>query len=109
MLRLWRKSLLLNQMQLVAKKGATSDPEKRGCFITSQTYESLEVQCHAAIDHQLALYLHSIDGYKHISPRNASTIATEKFIGQSQAKTSHLQSLNQEPSVAETIDRAGAV
>ena len=110
MLRLWRQYLKCTGRKLSAQNGAKTTPSKRGNFITSQTYDSLEIQCHAAIQHQLALYLHSPqDGHNYAVPKNASTIATERFIGQSQAKTSHLQSLNQEPSVAETIDRAGKI
>ena len=54
------------------------------------------------------MFLHcNTRGKDYASTRNASTIATERFIGQSQAKTTQLQSLCQEPSAAETLDRAG--
>ena len=51
------------------------------------------------------------DGKKKINlfPRQASTIATERFIGQSQAKTTHIQHTNQEPSYAEFLDRASNI
>ena len=110
MLRLWRRYLLLEKARLTSQRGAKSDRTRRGNFITTQTYETLELQCHAAILHQMALFLYAREnGHQFASPKNASTVATERFIGQSQAKTSHVQSLNQEPSVAETIDRANAI
>ena len=62
------------------------------------------------IHHQLVMFLHGkTDGKDYASTRNASTLATERFIGQSQSKTTELQSLCQEPSVAETLDRAGQI
>ena len=68
--------------KLAAQNGAKTTPNKRGNYITTQTYDSLEIQCHAAIQHQLALYLHSSqDGHNYAVPKNASTIATERFIG----------------------------
>ena len=110
MLRLWRKHVQLTKGHLTAQRGAAGNPAKRGNFITAQTYDSLEIQCHAAIDHQLALFLHANNyGEKYASPKNASTVATEKFIGQMQAKSSHFHSLNQEPSVAEVVDRAAKI
>ena len=100
MLRLWKKYMQLTGGRLMSKKGAASDPASGGNFITSQTFDSLEIQCHAAIDHQLAPFLHGEEkSCKYSSPKNASTVATERFIGQMQAKTSHFHSLNQEPSV----------
>ena len=40
------------------------------------------------------------------SPIAASTLSTEHFIGQTQSKTSQFNSLNQEPSVADIINRS---
>ena len=110
MLRLWRKYLQLTKGRLTAQKGASSNPAKRGNFLTAQTYESLEIQSHAAIDHQLALFLHGgNNAANYASPKNASTVATERFIGQTQAKTAHYHSLNQEPSVADVVDRVSKI
>ena len=110
MLRLWRKYLILSGLPLDSKPGAASEKSKRGCFISKQTYDSLELQAHAIIIHQLAMFLHCYNrGKSYACTGNASTLATERFIGQSQAKTTELQSLCQEPSVAETLDRAGQV
>ena len=109
MLRLWRKYLMINKYPLSAKPGAATDTSKRGWFLTKETYDSLEIQAHATIDYMLALYLHRSSNKVFMSPHNASTICTEKFIGQTQSKTTHLQSTNQEPTFAETLDRAAQI
>lgn len=110
MLRLWKKYLMLNQHPVKAKSGAKTDPKRRGWFLTDMTYNSLEIQCHAVIDYQLALFLHApTKGQCFASPYNASTICTERFISQNQANTTQFQSTIQEPSFAQTLDRASKI
>ena len=109
MMRLWKKYLELSQLPLQSGKGAAKDSKKQGCFITSETYTSLEIQVHATIDHQLAMFLHGTQSPNYSSPCKASTIYTEKFIGQSQCKTTHVQGTNQEPTLADTLDRATSI
>jgi hypothetical protein len=107
-LRLWKKWLELSNMPLCAKPAAAKNPKLRGHFITKQTYDSSEIQAHATIFHQLALFLHSNNlRAGNTSPRRASTLSTERVIGQMQSKTNHIQdSCNDVPTVAECIDRA---
>ena len=108
MLRLWKRYLILNNMPLTAK--SSNKKKIKSNFVTNETYVSLEIQSHAAIDHQLALYLHRNELQSMLfSLQNASTVSTERFIGQSQAKTTHLQSTNQEPTFADTLDRASKI
>ena len=110
-MRLWKKWLELKKIQLYAKAGAAKNSKLRGHFITRQTYDSLEIQGHAAILHQLALFQHSVRREPaQATPRRASTITTERFIGQMQSKTNHIQdSCRDVPSVAECIGRASRI
>ena len=108
MLRLWKRYLMLNNKPLTSK--SSGKKKIRSNFITQETYVSLEIQSHAAIDHQLVLFLHQSDLNDMLfSLQSASTVSTERFIGQSQAKTNHLQSTNQEPTFADTLDRASKI
>ena len=71
MLRLWKRYLLLQGLPLDAKPGAAKEPSKRGCFISAQTYSSIEIQAHATIHHQLAMFLHcNTQGIDYVSLRS---------------------------------------
>ena len=109
-MRLWNKYLEISCLLLYPKPKSKHDPTKRGMFISQQAYESLELQCAAAIIYQLTLYIHAPDkGSEFPSPCNISTISLERFIVQTQNKTTHFQGTNQEPTFAETLDRVSKI
>ena len=70
---------------LSTQKGAAANPGKRGNFITAQTYDSLEFQCHTATDCQVGCIF-----------------SMQMVLG----KSVHL---NQEQSIAEVVDRAAKI
>lgn len=110
-LRMWKKYLELSfPGKLHSKTNSKDIKEYRGMFITRETYQTAEILFSAASLHQLALYLHKKEeNGRWASPFNSGTQTTEKIIAQMQGKTSQLQSLNAQPSVADVLSKASQV
>lgn len=108
--RLWKKVLELKKLRLRATKGAKSDPNKKGHFLTYGCETTAEVLFAAATLYNLALFLHfSHLGPSWSSPRNAGTRATERMISELQGKTSQIQSLNSQPTFNDMLNKVSAV
>ena len=107
-LRLWKAYVEIDpSLRVTALPNASSNPSKRGNFITRNTYETLELLVDSGIQYQLILFLdQSSGGEKWASPVNAGTLSTEQIIGQIQGKTNKAQTLNSQPSVGEVIATA---
>jgi len=105
-LRLWKRVLEIKKMPLHSKRGAKSDPTKRGKFLTHGCYTTEEILFSAATLYQLAMFLH----FKHLgipgsSLFNTGTKSTERIISEIQGKTNEIQSLDSQPTFADMLDK----
>ena len=102
--RLWKKFLELKKIRLHSQPGASSNPSKRGHFLTHGCYQTAEIQFAAASIHQLAMFLH----FKHLGPAWASpyrsgTKVTERIISEMQGKTNQIQVLDSQPTYVDML------
>ena len=108
--RLWKKVLELKKIRLHSQPGASSNPSKRGHFLTHGCYQTAEIQFAAASIHQLAMFLH----FKHLgsawaSPYRSETKVTERIISEMQGKTNQIQSLDSQPTFVDMLQKSSSV
>ena len=104
---LWRKYLEVRKMRLHALAHAAKNKEKRGHFLTYGAYTTSELIFSAASLHCLAMFLHFKDlGPSLCSTRRSGTVSKEKIIGQSQGKTTNIQSLDTSPTFGDMLNRS---
>ena len=109
-LRLWKKVVELQKLLLHSKRGAKSTPANRGHFVTRGCYLTAEILFAAATLHQLAMFLHFLDGAEvWASPVNSGMKTTERIISELQGKTTELQSLDSQPTFGDMLHRSGKV
>ena len=107
---LWKKVLGLKKIRLHSQPSASSNPSKRGHFVTHGCYQAAEIQFAAASIHQLAIFLH----FKHLGPAWASpcrsgTKVTEGIISEMQGKANQIQPLDSQPTFVYMLRKSPSV